>query len=75
LADLLNDDLPRPRVYPTPDGGVQAEWTVGEHEVSITFEPDGSLYAMSVNVTSGESREPAFSGDDVQQIAELLRAS
>jgi hypothetical protein len=27
LADLLRRNVPRPRLYPTPDGGVQAEWT------------------------------------------------
>jgi hypothetical protein len=75
LADLLNHDVPRPRVYPTPEGGVQAEWTVGEHEISVTFEPDGSLYAISVNVASGESEEPKLRRDDIDQIVELLRAS
>jgi hypothetical protein len=57
LAELLRLDVPRPRIYPAVEGGVQAEWTVGNHEVSVTFEPDGSFYALAVNRDSGESYE------------------
>ncbi len=28
-------DLPRPYLYPTPDGGVQAEWSLGANEASL----------------------------------------
>ncbi len=28
-------DLPPPFVYPTAEGGVQLEWTLGEHELSL----------------------------------------
>lgn len=75
LADLLHFDVPRPRVFPTLEGGVQAEWSVGNHEVSITFEPDGRLYAVSVNVASGETEEPELAPDDAGRIARLLLAS
>ncbi len=62
LADLLTFEVPRPRVFATPEGGVQAEWTVGEHEISVTFEPDGKLYAVSVNLASGDAEEPEAGG-------------
>lgn len=75
LADLLTFDVPRPRVFPTPEGGVQAEWTVHDHEVSVTFEPDGTLYAVSVNVASGQVHEPELTADDATQIAHLLGVS
>lgn len=29
------DDLPLPHVYPTPDGGLQAEWTLASNEISL----------------------------------------
>lgn len=29
------DDLELPYLFPTPDGGVRAEWTIGRHEVSL----------------------------------------
>ncbi len=76
LRDLLNFDVPRPRVFATPEGGVQAEWTVESHEISVTFEPDGSLYAISVNVASGQTDEPELAADHPEQIAQfVLRAS
>jgi hypothetical protein len=75
LADLMSFEVPRPRVFPTPEGGVQAEWTVENHEISVTFEPDGKLYAVSVNVASGETQEPELTADDAEQIAQLLRVS
>lgn len=75
LADLMSFEVPRPRVFPTPDGGVQAEWTVGDHEISVTLEPDGKLYAVSVNVASGHTVEPELIADDAEQIAHLLLVS
>jgi hypothetical protein len=75
LADLLTFEVPCPRVFATPEGGVQAEWTVGEHEVSVTFEPDGKLYAVSVNLVSGDAEEPELAADDPARIAQLLQVS
>ena len=51
LQELLNFGMPRPRVFATLEGGVQAEWTIGCHEISMTFEPDGSLYFQGVKTT------------------------
>jgi len=73
LGDLLTFEVPRPRVFPTPEGGVQAEWTIGDHEISVTFEPDGRLHAVSVNAVSGHTEEPELTGDDAVQIAHLLQ--
>lgn len=75
LADLLNFDVPRPRVFPTPIGGVQAEWTVASHEISVTFEPDGTLYAVSVNLASdgGECHLTVSTYDDSEVCIEMER--
>lgn len=75
LAELLSADVPRPRVFPTPEGGVQAEWTVAEREVSVTFEPDDTLYAVSVDLASGQTKEPDLTADDAEHIARLLLVS
>jgi hypothetical protein len=75
LADLLAFEVPRPRVFATPEGGVQAEWTIDDHEISVTFEPDGKLYAVSVNLISGDADEPTMATDDLEQIAQLLQVS
>ena len=57
LADLLRSDAPRPRVYPTVEGGIQAEWTSGNVESSIIFQPDGKIDGMAVDGTTGELDE------------------
>lgn len=76
LRDRRKFDVPRPRVYATPEGGMQAEWTVESREVSVTFEPDGSLYAISVNDHSGQIDELELAVNRPEQIAEfVIRAS
>lgn len=72
LAELLAHDVPHPRVFPTPEGGVQAEWTIDDREISVTFESDGSLYAISVHLESGDADEPELSPDNAEAIARLL---
>ncbi len=31
-------DLPLPYLYPTPEGGVQAEWTIGDRDITLAFD-------------------------------------
>jgi hypothetical protein len=75
LAELLNFDVPQPRVFATPEGGIQAEWTVDNREISVTFESDSKLYAIAVDLVSGESEEPELTEADLAQIADLLQAT
>lgn len=35
---LYPDDLPLPHLFPTPEGGIEAEWSLGDH--AINFEVD-----------------------------------
>lgn len=72
LARLLEDGAPVPRVYPVPDGGLQAEWTIGSREVSVTVEPGGTLYVISVDTSSGESNDETVADDDVERVVHLL---
>lgn len=65
MAEFLRLDAPLPRLYPTPDGGVQAEWTSGDYELSVTFEPDGEFHGLAVNITTGESDELGEAEADV----------
>jgi hypothetical protein len=34
------DSAPLPFLYPTAEGGVQAEWSVSAHEISLEIAPD-----------------------------------
>ena len=42
LGDTLEreypDHLPLPRIYPTPEGGVQMEWTLGRIDISLEID-------------------------------------
>jgi hypothetical protein len=71
LAELLLPGVPRPRLYPTPEGGVQAEWAVGNYEISLTFKPDGSSCGVAVHRESGESRE--VENGDAREIAQFFQ--
>lgn len=33
-------DLPRPHIYPTPEGGVSLEWAIGTHRASLEIDLD-----------------------------------
>jgi len=35
VEERFDRDLPPPWLYPTPDGGVQAEWTLGDWAISL----------------------------------------
>ena len=35
FAEEYPDGLPRPYIYPTPEGGVQMEWSIGSYEAEI----------------------------------------
>lgn len=56
--ERFGPDLPLPYLYPTPEGGVQAEWTLGNWEVSleITLPTFDSEY-QAVHRSTGESSE------------------
>ena len=54
----FDSSLPLPHLYPTPEGGVLAEWTFGKWAVSLEIETT-SLTAQyeALNITSDESSE------------------
>jgi hypothetical protein len=57
LAELMRLDVPRPRLYPTVEGGVQAEWTMGPFEISVTFDPGGAIFAAATDTDTGADEE------------------
>ena len=38
FTQFYPDTLPRPYIYPTPEGGVQIEWPLGEQEASLEID-------------------------------------
>lgn len=54
------DDAALPHLYPTVEGGVQAEWTLGSHEISLRFRPDdriGEWHDLALDTDEEDSRE------------------
>jgi hypothetical protein len=51
LADVSMQPVPLPHLYPLPDGGIAAEWTVGAWEASAEVDEAGSQVTLNaVNV-------------------------
>ena len=36
-------DLEQPRLFPTPEGGMEAEWRIGRLDLSIEFDPSSGV--------------------------------
>jgi hypothetical protein len=74
LEDYLSEDTPLPRLYPTPEGGVEAEWLIGRLDVSIEFDEAARIvewHAMDLDTGKAEVKTIAF--DDTAALAELGR--
>ncbi len=52
---MTSHGVPRPRVYPTVEGGVQAEWIVGDWGVDAWFAPSGKV--MRVGASNAKTSE------------------
>jgi len=60
------EGLPLPYLYPTAEGGVQAEWSLGEHEISLEVNFDTHLGEWhSLNLTSQEETTSDLKLDEV----------
>jgi hypothetical protein len=68
----LVDDTPLPRLYPTPEGGVEAEWLIGRLDVSIEFDEASGIvewHAMDLDTEKADEKTIAF--DDTEALDEL----
>ena len=43
LDEHQRQDLEEPRLFPTPEGGVEAEWRIGRLDLSVEFDPRRGL--------------------------------
>ena len=53
------DKLALPHVYPTLDGGVQAEWSIARREISLSVDPatrEGAWHVLDMGTDSEEER-------------------
>lgn len=72
----FDSELPLPYIYPTPEGGVLAEWSLGEWAVSLEIQiPSQSAQFQALNLTTNASRDFALSlGDNSSGWANLNKA-
>ena len=69
LADKFTseypDDLPLPRAYPTPEGGIQMEWRLGRYDISLEVDFENRIGEWNwVDLNSEDEGENALNMDD-----------
>lgn len=63
---LVSTVLPKPAIFPRPDGGVQAEWGVPPWAIDLGFDPTGESIDLAMsNVDTRENREQVFASSSV----------
>ena len=63
------DELPSPHLYPTPEGGIEAEWSLGTHSAILEFHLDthqGDWLQFS-NDSEGEECTRSLDLDQVEE--------
>lgn len=63
LQDFLPPDGPAPVISPTWDGGVQADWELGDLYLEIEIVPDGETRCCFVDERGDEAVEEEFELD------------
>ena len=74
------EELPLPYVYPTAEGGIQAEWTLGEHDLSLEVDfsnHHGEWHILNLKTGEDSIRDLNLDHADdwkwlVQQISQLV---
>ena len=71
-------DLPRPYLYPTPEGGIQAEWSVGANEASLEIDLDAHAaewHCLNLNTSRADERTVSLDDDSAWEwlVTELRR--
>jgi len=70
-ATTYPENLPTPYVYPTPEGGVQMEWTLGDWEVSVEIDlaaHRGAMQAVEIRSDIGIDHTLNLDLDDEWEI-------
>lgn len=65
LSNEYPDHLPLPRIYPTFEGGVQLEWSIGPNDASLEVNLSGySGYWHNLNLRTVEDEERLLNLED-----------
>lgn len=79
LTSPAAENLPAPHLYPTPEGGVQAEWTIGALEVSAEIDLENKSAAIHrLDVNTGADAEDVLDLVDpaaLERLAAILASA
>ncbi len=65
LSNEYPNHLPLPRIYPTFEGGVQLEWSIGPNDASLEINlSDRSGYWHNLNLRTGKDEERLLNLED-----------
>lgn len=77
LLACVDEDVQRPSIYPSADGGVQLEWRTQGSTVEVEILNSGEANAFAFDLAGGEDRELTLSEFDTDEllnfVAEQLR--
>ncbi|MEV5881667.1 hypothetical protein AB0L74_02875 [Streptomyces sp. NPDC052020] len=72
LLEFLDEQVQRPYIYPTEDGGVQLEWPYSAGEVTLTVTPDDKVEAYSFSKQDDRECDKTFHWRQLNEIAEFV---
>jgi hypothetical protein len=73
LAAAIEQGIPRPYLYPTPEGGVLAEWPFSDAEVSVEFDLTNRIgFLVGTHLRSQALRESTIQFGDPLAIDQLV---
>lgn len=72
LEGLAEAEAPPPHLFPTPEGGIQAQWRDDAVTVSVEFEPGGRTSLHALNVESGEDQYVELESADIDRAVRFV---
>ena len=71
LEQLSERNAQPPHLFPTPEGGIQAEWRSVERTVSVEFEAPGRMIIHTIEPDGAEDRYEELDAESMDRAVEL----
>ncbi|MGW1956720.1 hypothetical protein ACWCPI_28895 [Streptomyces sp. NPDC001920] len=72
LLEFLDEQVKRPYIYPTEDGGVQLEWPYSAGEVTLTVTSDEKVEAYAFSKEDDRESDRTFHWRQLSEITEFV---
>ncbi|MCX5170488.1 hypothetical protein OG616_21075 [Streptomyces antibioticus] len=72
LLEFLDEQVQRPYIYPTEDGGVQLEWPYSAGEVTLAVAADGKVEAYAFSKSDDQEDDKTFHWRQLSEITEFV---